>query len=469
LETILFYLNSLQSEDIASFIKSDFFNEIQNTPKLLKSFASDVFLKDLEEVLEVIKNYKERFFENVNHYDRAWKAVLPIIIKDIIEYFSFSLFESIDWAQGIEDAKEELDVLYYFSSAQDRIADAVFKVILKQPVDEKVIHISSFGKMICIGNVAYIILHIEVQNQKTLDFGLRMHQMQYRLLDRYEAPIYSLALTSFYTKDIENFSYKVAETEIGCKFRCVNLLYFNTEEGQKELAQMKSAQKLLPFIIEVHLFLFYSDKDEEKEVSEEKMNLKLESLYEEFASYRFTKEEKQAFFMYLGELFRLESRKLKPLLGEDTMQGLQSPQSNAHFEALISQKLAEYFEKQFNIVERITQKTKREIEERVEAERVRAETEARVKAETEARVKAEIEARVKAETEARVRAEAEATYNYCILRNFSPQEKISKEEFINLVTLLDIQEVSQIAHFAKDEAKNIEEVLSLIHKKQVKV
>ena len=75
-----------------------------------------------------------------------------------------------------------------------------------------------------------------------------------------------MALTSFYTKDIKKFSYKVAETEIGCNFRCVNLLYFNTEEGQKEFAQMKSAQKLLPFIIEVHLFLFYSDKDEKKEV-----------------------------------------------------------------------------------------------------------------------------------------------------------------------------------------------------------
>ncbi|HAT76319.1 MAG TPA: hypothetical protein DCS19_05625 [Flavobacterium sp.] len=198
LEFTISYLNSFQSEEIADFIKSDIFNKIQDKPHLLKSFATEIFCKSKEEILEVIKRNKSNLSQKVNHYDKAWKAVLPLIIKDMIEFFSHPLYEVIDWEQGVEDGKEELDVLYYFSSAQDRIADAVFKVILKQPVDENVIHISSFGKMICIDNMAYIVLHIEVQNRKTLDFGSRIHQMQNRLLERYGAPLYTIALTYIY-------------------------------------------------------------------------------------------------------------------------------------------------------------------------------------------------------------------------------------------------------------------------------
>lgn len=56
---------------------------------------------------------------------------MPIIIKDMIYYFSPSLYESIDWEQGIEDGKEELDALFYSSDTRYCITDAIFKVILK--------------------------------------------------------------------------------------------------------------------------------------------------------------------------------------------------------------------------------------------------------------------------------------------------------------------------------------------------
>lgn len=63
----------------------------------------------------------------------------------------------------------------------------------------------------------------------------------------------------------------MAETKIGCEFRCVNLLYFETDEGRKDLAQMKAQQKLLLFIMEAHLFIFHADKEEEEGVLLEKM------------------------------------------------------------------------------------------------------------------------------------------------------------------------------------------------------
>jgi len=448
LDALLYYLNSFQSEGISSFIKSYAFGEIQKKPRLLEVFYSQIIFKDEEEILKIMDKYTREISLECNHYDKGWKIILPIIIKDLIEYASSSLYQAIDWDQGIEDGKEELEALYYFSHSNKRIADAIFKVILKQPVDEQTIHTNSFGKVICVGNRAYIVLHVEVQNKKTPDFGLRMFQMQYRLIDRYDVSVYSIALTSFPAHQVENFTYKVAETEIGCKFRCLNLLYFKTDEGKVRLSQMKAQKKLLPFIIEVHLFLFDADKDEEGEASKETLQRKLNVLYGELKDYTLTKEEKSSFFRYLSELLEVKGEEiLGPLIG-GVMQTTPSPQTNVYYEELFSQRVAEYLEKQFDMVQSIS----KELEARMKAE----------KAEIEARVKAETEVRVKAETEARVKAEADSAYNYCELRNFAPQEKIKRDDFVKLVISLGSQKASQVAHFAKAQGKNMDEVFSFI-------
>jgi len=450
LKHLLSYLNSFQSQELSSFIKSDIFDEIQKKPKLLEAFFSKVFFKDENEILETINAYIEEISQKSKHYDKGWKTVLPVIIKDLIEYVIHSLYQAIDWSQGIEDGREELDALYYFSHAEKRAADAIFKVILKQPVHEDTIYANSFGKIVCVGNKAYIVLHVEVQNQRKSDFGLRMFQMQYRLIDRYNTPIYSIAITSFSTNNVENFTYKVAETEIGCKFRCLNLLDFKTPKGKTLLAQMKAQKKLLPFVIDVHLFLFCTDKNEEGKISQKELDDKMRSLYEELENETLTVEEKIAFFKYLAELLELKGKDIEPLW-EALMQTTPTQkQMEAHFEDLFTQKVAEYLEKQFNFVQDISREAKIKI----------TETEARVKAETEARVKAETEARVKAETEARVKADS--AYNYCELRNFMPQEKIRREDFVKLVISLGSQKASLVAHFAKDQGKSMDEVLSFI-------
>jgi len=456
LSTLLFYLNSLKYQEIASFLKSSTFTKIQENSLLLKQFSHDVIFKEKEMILKIMDDYTKNLSQKRSHYDECWKKVLPLIIQDMICYSSPSLYEAIDWGQGIEDGKEELDALFYLSVARDRVADAIFKVILKQPVDENTICTTSFGSMVCVGNKAYIILHIEVQNKKTPDFGSRMFQMQYRLIDRYQAPLYSLALTSFRAKKVEDFSYKIAETKIGCEFRCINLLYFETKKGKKELAQMKAQQKLLPFIMEAHLFLFRADKKEKEDILLENMRNQLEALFHEFGSCGLTQKEETAFFQYIGGL--LQVKKLTPL-GEDSfMPGTQSSKSEPYF----AQEVADLLYGEYKLLQKVWA-AEAEAKEAKESEaKVKAEAEVKAK---EAEVKAK-EAEVKAkEVEAKAKeADAKATYDYCFLKGFVPQEKISKEEFVVQMISLSAEQITQVATFTRDQARSLDEVFAFIRK-----
>jgi len=457
LSTLLFYLNSLKSQEMASFLKSSVFSKIQDNSFLFKQFFYEVILKEKEEVLKVIEDYTKNLSQKRNHYDECWKKVLPLIIKDIIFYFSDSLYEAIDWERGIEDAREELDALFYSSDSRDRVADGIFKVILKQPVHEQTIYTTSFGNIVCLGNRAYIVSHIEVQNHKTSDFGLRMFQMQYRLIDRYHAPLYSLVLTSFETKKVEEFSYKVAETEIGCKFRCINLLYFETEEGQKKLAQMKENKKLLPFIIDAHLFLFRADKKEKEDVLLEKMKRRLEELLHEFGSCGLTEEEEQAFFEYVGGLLQVE--KLKPLWEGAFMPGTSSSKSEPYF----AQEMVDLLRGEYQLWQKVWAAEAKSKEFEAQVREAKAVAEAKAK-EAEAKAKeAEVKAK-EAETKVKIEMEAKAIYDYCFLKGFALQEKMSREEFVTQMMPLSAEKITQVADFTRDQAQNLDEVFALIRK-----
>jgi len=430
LKIIFAIFNSFPSQKLHSFLTSDEFYIIQKRTTLLKSFTLDILHKENEkEVLEVIQKYIKMVSQKRNHFDEGWKAILPIILKDLIEYFAPDLFPCIHWDQKIEEAHEKLDTLYYLSHSQDRVADAIFKVILKQPVNTKTIYTTSFGKIVCIGNQAYIVLHIEVQTRNTQTFGQRMFQTQYRLIDRYNTPIYSIALTSFKTQKIEKFYYHVGKTKIGCEFTCANLLDFETPKDQKTLAKMKTQKKLLPFIIDVHLFAFRADKKRGEESFVQEAKQKINQVFYELKLYGLSQEEKRAFARYLARLLQPKTQDLKSSW-EENMLGTHS--HNKDTETLLLEKWEEFLEKQFDMVQNIAQEEKKAQEEKQRAQ------------------------------EQEIKARAEAAYKYSSLRGFHPQEHLTLKDFIELVLPLGSQKSSLIAEFAEEKAQNFKEVLEFI-------
>jgi hypothetical protein len=109
-------------------------------------------------------------------YDSAWKEALHRYFPLALSLFFPTVSEAVDWSRGHEFLDMELRQIFSDSEATDRIADVLVKVTLLN------------------GHESWLLIHTEVQNQKDEAFAKRMFSYYYRLLDRFDVPVCSLAI-----------------------------------------------------------------------------------------------------------------------------------------------------------------------------------------------------------------------------------------------------------------------------------
>jgi hypothetical protein len=109
-------------------------------------------------------------------YDSPWKSFIELYFHDFLAFF-FPLIEAdVDWARPIQFLDKELQKVVRDAEIPKRYADKLVEV-----------HRLS-------GEKAIVICHIEVQNEGEADFAARMYSYNYRLRDRYNCPVVSLAI-----------------------------------------------------------------------------------------------------------------------------------------------------------------------------------------------------------------------------------------------------------------------------------
>lgn len=142
--------------------------------------------------------------------DAMWKEVLLTCVDDAVLFFLPDLAEARDTSQPIGFTREELPKIEGDSDKGMRIADAAFSVPLKGGGGQRVVFL------------------VEQQHERDLSFGRRMFVEYYRMSDRMEVPVTSLAIftgqlgsadrydtTCFGTKlSFEFNSYMVADVDV---------------------------------------------------------------------------------------------------------------------------------------------------------------------------------------------------------------------------------------------------------------
>lgn len=93
-----------------------------------------------------------------------------------MEFCLPDLAEPIDWSRDYETLDKELEKIIPDSLTGKRVSDMLFKVWLKN------------------GEEKWILIHLEIQEQKQDDFAHRMFVYNYRTYDRYKKPVASIAL-----------------------------------------------------------------------------------------------------------------------------------------------------------------------------------------------------------------------------------------------------------------------------------
>jgi hypothetical protein len=132
----------------------------------------------------------------------------------------------IDWSRGYEFLDQELQKVVRDATSKQRRVDKLVKVWLKN------------------GQAALLYIHVEVQSQVEDDFNKRMFIYHYRLYDRYQQPILSLAILGDDREDWrpDGFGYEVLGCYISFYFPTVKLLDY-----QEKLEELKPSRN--PFAI----------------------------------------------------------------------------------------------------------------------------------------------------------------------------------------------------------------------------
>ena len=109
-------------------------------------------------------------------YDSPWKGILERYFPEFVAYFFPEIHQEIDWSRGYESLDKELEQVTRDAALGKRYADKLIKV-WRRNGEEQVVHI-----------------HVEVQGQPEAAFPQRMHVYHYRIFDRYQKPVVSLAI-----------------------------------------------------------------------------------------------------------------------------------------------------------------------------------------------------------------------------------------------------------------------------------
>jgi predicted transposase/invertase (TIGR01784 family) len=108
--------------------------------------------------------------------DALWKGIIESLAEDFIYFFFANYAHQIDFERGFEFLDTELQKLIPDNPSNQRHADKLIKVWLKD------------------GQEAWFLIHIEVQGYQDRHFHRRMFECFYRIWEKYRHPVTGLAI-----------------------------------------------------------------------------------------------------------------------------------------------------------------------------------------------------------------------------------------------------------------------------------
>ncbi len=109
-------------------------------------------------------------------FDSPWKDALDRFFEPCMAFLFPQAHADIDWSRGYEMLDKELQKIVRQAKLGRRYVDKLVKVWLKG------------------GEERWLLIHVEVQAWKEGDFPKRMYVYNYRLFDRYDREVISLAI-----------------------------------------------------------------------------------------------------------------------------------------------------------------------------------------------------------------------------------------------------------------------------------
>lgn len=192
----------------------------------------------------------------MTEYDSPWKEFLDAFLEPFIEFGFPDLHGAIDWSEPIVALDKELQQIAPISDAGMRTVDKLVEVRLLD------------------GDSKWLLIHMEVQSQRIEKFADRMFVYYYRIRDKYDKPLVSLAVLG--DNHLNWRPNCFTENQFGCRvefhFPILKLLDY-----QDSISDLESSDNVFATMVLVHLLTQQTAGDP---VSREKWKLRvMRSLY----------------------------------------------------------------------------------------------------------------------------------------------------------------------------------------------
>ncbi|MDM8544062.1 DUF4351 domain-containing protein [Desulfococcaceae bacterium HSG9] len=176
-------------------------------------------------------------------YDSPWKEILEQYFEDFMAFFFPETHLDIDWSSEYTFLDKELEKIVRDAELGSRRVDKLARV---RRIN---------------GEEAYVMAHIEIQGTYESGFAKRMYVYNYRLFDRYDTKIASMAVLADDRKKWkpQKYSYELWDSKAGLEFPVIKLLDYQDDFD-------KLAQDNNPFAIVVmaHLKTIETRKEPER-------------------------------------------------------------------------------------------------------------------------------------------------------------------------------------------------------------
>ncbi len=167
-----------------------------------------------------------------SHFDTPWKLILERYLQSVFDFLFPEVAEQIDWSHPYRCLDKELLALQRKAKVGTRLADKLVEVLRKD------------------GEKAFVLIHLEIQGAQDKDFAERMYRYYYRIDDRHQKPLMSVAILTDKnpTWRPNQYSKKLWGCELTLTYPIIKLIDF-----EADLERLAQSRNPIAKVIEAHL------------------------------------------------------------------------------------------------------------------------------------------------------------------------------------------------------------------------
>ena len=189
-----------------------------------------------------------------DNYDSPWKEAVEHYFPEFIEFYFPEANAQIDWSKEPIFLDQELRAVVQDAELGKRFVDKLVRVTLLN------------------GDEKWIYIHIEVQGTRQAEFAKRMFVYNYRIYDRYDKPVASLAVL---TDEHPNwrpdyFSYGVLGSETSIRFPIAKLTDYHDKVNE-----LLAADNSFAIVTATHILTQRTRKNDEERYQAKRLLVRL--------------------------------------------------------------------------------------------------------------------------------------------------------------------------------------------------